>query len=196
MSNQKFSTQLNLWLTGKNPKTIDDLQAQFEGKSFAVAFLLLMSLAALPLPTGGVTHVLEIINLLLAVELIFGRKTIWLPNWAKNKSFGKMMTKNALPKFNKLIAWFEQFSRPRLSGLFGQRWFMSLLGILVFIYTLAAFLAPPFSGLDTLGGLGVVTIALSWLFEDIVLFITGIVLGSLGVAIEISLGAAAFHFII
>lgn len=196
MSNPKFSTQLNQWLRGNNPKTIGDLQSQFEGKSFAVAFLLLMSLAALPLPTGGVTHVLEIINLLLAIELIVGRNTIWLPNWAKNKSFGKMMTKKALPKFNKLIAWFEQYSRPRFSWLFRQRWFMSVIGILVFIYTLAAFMAPPFSGLDTLGGLGVVAIALGWLFEDIIIFVLGIIFGSLGVLIEISLGAAAFHFII
>ena len=34
---------------------------------------------ALPLPTGGATHVFEVIAVLLALQLIAGREHIWLP---------------------------------------------------------------------------------------------------------------------
>jgi hypothetical protein len=41
--------------------------------------VLLLGPSALPLPTGGATHVFEIIAMLLALELIAGRDQIWLP---------------------------------------------------------------------------------------------------------------------
>jgi len=70
MQGQTFSTRLSAWLKGKSPKTIKGLDETFAEKSFAVAFLLLMATAAIPIPTGGITHVFEVITLLLAAELI------------------------------------------------------------------------------------------------------------------------------
>jgi len=195
MSNQKFSQQLETWLSSKGNKTLGQLQTEFGSKSFAVAFILLMALAALPLPTGGVTHVLEIIAMLLALELIIGRQQIWLPSWAKHRHLGSIVTKKALPKLISVVAWFEKLSRSRISILFLQPWFLRLTGGLVFIFALAAFVAPPFSGLDTLPGLGVVMIALGWLFEDSAILMVGVILGGLGILLEASLGNAIFHFL-
>jgi hypothetical protein len=48
------------------------------------------------------------------------------------------------------IRWFERFSRPRATWLFDHRATANLIGLFVFGLTLSAFLAPPFSGLDTL----------------------------------------------
>ena len=45
----------------------------FEEKSFAIVFVLLLGVPALPLPTGGATHVFEVIAVLLAAQLIAGR---------------------------------------------------------------------------------------------------------------------------
>ena len=56
-----------------------------------------------------------------------------------------------------------------------------------------AFLAPPFSGLDTLPALGVVVLAVSVLLEDALFAVAGVLLSAAGVALEIVLGAAAFH---
>lgn len=183
----KFSATLNTWLQRKGSKTLGQLQEHFEEKSFAVAFLLLMSLAALPLPTGGITHLLEIVTLLLSVELIIGQRTIWLPGWAKKIKLGQVMTDKALPKFVRIIEWFERFSRPRLSGMLRQSVFLGLIGLVVFALTLTAFLAPPFSGLDTLPALGVVIISLSIILEDIVLLAAGCVVGLAGVGLILSL---------
>ena len=59
--------------------TLGGLIEVFGRKSFALLFVLLLGVPALPLPTGGATHVFEIIAILLAVQLIAGRDHIWLP---------------------------------------------------------------------------------------------------------------------
>ncbi len=65
-------------------------------------------------------------------------------------------------------------------------------GVFLAIFSAAAFLAPPFSGLDTLPSLGVVLIALSIIFEDMLLYILGLVVGVVGIGTVIVLGAALF----
>jgi hypothetical protein len=59
--------------------------------------------------------------------------------------------------------------------------------------SLAAFLAPPFSGLDTLPALGVVVLSLGVLLEDFAIVLIGVIVGAVGIALEVLLGAAAFH---
>jgi hypothetical protein len=76
---EKVSDQLERWFGEEGPRTLGSLIDMFGEKSFAVVFIVLMAVPALPLPTGGVTHVLEVITMLLALELIAGRRTIWLP---------------------------------------------------------------------------------------------------------------------
>ena len=76
---EPFSEQIEDWLRSDRRKTLGDLGDVFEEKSFAVAIVLLMFLPALPLPTGGVTHVFEAITVLLAGEMVIGLRTIWVP---------------------------------------------------------------------------------------------------------------------
>ena len=73
------SQELERWLQSDGEKTLGSLIDLFEEKSFAIVFVLLLGVPALPLPTGGATHVFEIIAVLLAGQLIAGREQIWLP---------------------------------------------------------------------------------------------------------------------
>jgi hypothetical protein len=57
----------------------------------------------------------------------------------------------------------------------------------------AAFVAPPFTGLDTLPALGAVLLSLGVLLEDAAVALAGLVFGVAGVAIEIILGRAVLH---
>src|ERR1700749_4158704 len=80
----KVSDALEQWLESDGEKTLGSLAEGFEEKSFAILFVLLLGVPALPLPTGGATHVFEIIAVLLALQLIVGRDQIWLPErWCK-----------------------------------------------------------------------------------------------------------------
>jgi hypothetical protein len=189
LTQEKVSDQLEHWFQGDRPRTLGSLIDYFEEKSFAVAFIVLMAVPALPLPTGGVTHVLEVVTMLLALELIVGRRTIWLPErWKRLELAGPSRGRFASALLGQ-IRWFERFSRPRLAPLLHQRLSGVIFGAVVFALSLIAFVAPPFSGLDTLPALGVVVVALGVLLEDFVLAAVGLVIGALGTALVIALGS-------
>jgi hypothetical protein len=195
MNRPSFSQSLNSWLKDSRSKTFGDLEKFFQEKSFAVVFLILMAPAALPLPTGGVTHVFEIITMLLAAELVIGRKSIWVPQSWRQRNLGETMQKKALPKLVSFIQWFEKRSEKRLLGLVKHRFFGRFVGVLIFLLALGSFLAVPFSGLDTLPALGVVVISLSLILEDALVFLVGLSIGIVGVLVEIFLGSAVLHFL-
>jgi hypothetical protein len=96
-----LSTQLEHWSMSDGPKTLGGLVDVFGSRSFAVLFVVLLGVPALPLPTGGATHGFELMAAILALELVAGRKHV-------------------------------------------------VFGLLVIGGSAAAFLAPPFTGLDTL----------------------------------------------
>jgi hypothetical protein len=73
------SDELEQWLESDRPKTLDNIIELFGPRSFAFVFVLLMAVPALPLPTGGATHVLEVVTMLVALQLVVGRRRIWLP---------------------------------------------------------------------------------------------------------------------
>ena len=188
-AHQTLSAQLQAWLEAEGDKTLGELIEVFEKRAFAIVFVLLMSVPALPLPTGGATHVFEAIAVLLALELIAGRDEIWLPRrWRARKvaTDGRFIT-----SLLKAIGRLERFSRPRLRFLFGHRVSNVTFGLVVAAGAIAAFLAPPFTGLDTLPALGVVLVSLGVLLEDFVLVAIGLVVGAAGVILAIFLGAAA-----
>jgi hypothetical protein len=186
----KISMQLQEWLQSDRKKTIGSLVDRFGPRSFAILFIVLMALPALPLPTGAVSHVLEVVTMLLALELILGREEVWIPKRFQDKEL-KGVTG---PKFSKAllkrISWFEKFSKPRMAHLLENRLTGVVFGAGVFAFTLTAFLAPPFSGLDTLPSLGVVVLSLGFLLGDIVVAVAGIAIGSVGVTLVIGLGKA------
>jgi hypothetical protein len=188
----KVSAQLQGWLSvDGGDKTLGGLIALFEEKSFAILFVLLLGVPALPLPTGGATHVFEVIAVLLALQLIAGRDQIWLPQrWCRLELAGPRQQR-FLGGLMRMIRRLERLSRPRLRFLFDHRASNIVFGVLVVGGSAGAFLAPPFTGLDTLPALGVVLLSLGVLLEDFVLVVVAVAVGAAGVLLEIVLGSAA-----
>jgi hypothetical protein len=187
------SDQLERWLRQEGDKTLGSLIETFEEKSFAFLFVLLLAVPALPLPTGGGTHVFEIIAMLLALQLIVGRDEIWLPQKWRDRELAGGKSEAFIVRLMKMIRFLERFSRPRLMFLFNHRVSSVVFGLLVLAGCLGAFLAPPFTGLDTLPALGVVLLSLGWIMEDALIALAGVAVGVLGVALELILGKAAVH---
>jgi hypothetical protein len=188
---EKVSDELERWLSGDGPKTLDSLIDLFGEKSFALLFVLLLGVPALPLPTGGATHVFEAIAVLLAVQLVAGAKRIWLPRRWRALELAGPRQRRFLAGLMKMIRRLERISRPRLRFLFNHRLSNAIFGLLVVGGALAAFLAPPFTGLDTLPSLGVVLLSLGVLLEDILVVILALLVGAAGMALEVFLGSAA-----
>ncbi|HEX4482754.1 MAG TPA: exopolysaccharide biosynthesis protein [Solirubrobacteraceae bacterium] len=192
---ERVSDELGRWLEGEQRKTLGSLIDAFGEGSFALIFVLLMAVPALPLPTGGVTHVLEVIVMLLALELIAGRRNVWLPQRWREVELAGAKQQKFIDTLLRRIRTLERFSRPRGRWLFGHRLSASAFGLVVLGLALTAFLAPPFSGLDTLPSLGVVVLALGYLLTDFVLTALGAAIGALGVFSVIFLGSIAVKFV-
>ena len=188
---EKLSDQLEGWLRGDEPKTIGSLIDVFEEKSFAVLFVLLLSVPALPLPTGGVTHVFEVIAMLLALELIAGRRCVWLPERWRMREIGMPTRERFATTLLPRIRWIERHSHARLGFLLDHRLAGIVYGAVTLVLVVTAFLAPPFTGLDTLPSLGVVLISLGVLLEDPLLGFAGLLVGAAGVLVVLLLGRAA-----
>ncbi len=185
------STELEHWLERGEDTTLGGLIAVFGPRSFAIVFVLLLGVPALPLPTGGATHVFEVIAVLLALQLIVGRQEIWLPERWRRIELAGAGQQRFLNGLMRVIRWLERFSRPRLRFVFHRRVTNIVFGLLVVGGSVAAFVAPPFTGLDTLPALGVVLLSLGVLLEDMAIVIGGVIIALVGVVLEVILGAAA-----
>jgi hypothetical protein len=188
-----ISDQIEAWTQSDGPKTLGGLIEVFGEKSFAVIFVLLLGVPALPLPTGGATHLFEVIAMLLALQLIIGRSQVWLPERWRRMELDTPGRQKFLRSLLKTIRFLERFSRPRLAWLFNHRLSNAVFGLIVLALSVAAFVAVPFSGLDTLPALGAVLVSLSVLMEDALLLALGVAVGAGGVLLELVLGRAALH---
>jgi hypothetical protein len=123
------SDELEQWLESDRPKTLGNIIELFGPRSFAFVFVLLMAVPALPLPTGGATHVLEVVTMLVALQLVVGRRRIWLPaRWRKLQLAGPSRVK-LLNVLLRRIRWLERFSRPRAGWLFDHVASASVFGL-------------------------------------------------------------------
>ena len=192
---EPFSDELERWLRSEGEKTLGSMSTVFAERSFAAMILLLMILPATPLPTGGVTHVFEVITVLLGLQMVIGRRTIWLPARFARRSLGATTTDKAIPFIVKVVRKVERFSRPRGVRLFEDGIFYRLIGVVVIAFAVAAALAPPFTGLDTLPALGAVVVALSMIQKDVLVLAVGVALGTGGIALALTVGAALYTFV-
>ena len=190
-----FSQELSAWLAAPGTKTLAHLEEVFGPRSFAVAVLVLMFLPALPLPTGGISHLFEFIAVILGVEMLLGRQTMWLPARWRTRPLGDRMLTSALPFMVRRIQWFERISTPRLASLITQRSTARLYGLGFVLLAAFAAAAPPFSGLDTLPAMGAVVLALSLLLADALLALIGIIIGTVGVVVIFTVGVAAYEIV-
>ena len=189
----RASELLEQWFAGEDAKTLGSLNDRFGRGAFAVAFVLLLAVPALPLPTGGATHVLEVIAMLLALQLVVGREEVWLPERFRRMELAGERQQRFIERLMRLIRRLERISRPRARFLFRGRASNVVFGLLVLVGSLGAFLAPPFTGLDTLPSLGVVLLSLGVILEDALVAIAGVVVVAAGVVLEIVLGSAVVH---
>lgn len=186
-----FSDELERWLKSDREKTLGSLVDLLGKKGFATLFVVLLAVPALPLPTGGATHAFEAVAMLLALQLIANRDRIWLPQRWRRLSVAGPTQQRFVTSLMKLVRRLEGSSRPRFRFLFGHRLSNVVYGLLAFGGSLAAFLAPPFSGLDTLPAMGVVVLSLGVLLEDFAIAAIGIAAGVAGVILEIVLWSVA-----
>jgi hypothetical protein len=190
-----FSEEITAWLKSDHPKTILGLNKVFGERTFAIIFMILMAPAALPIPTGGITDVFAIITIIIAAQMVLGRDRLWLPKRWRGMKISKSLSNTILPKLAKIIKRLERHSKPRYTFLFKSRVSKAILGVIVILFSIGTILAPPFSGLDTLPAMGVVVLSIAIVLEDGIAAIFGMVIGSLGLFLQLFFSAAIIELI-
>jgi hypothetical protein len=117
-SDARFSARLESWLKQDESKTIGALTGLLGERRFALVLTVLLFPSAIPIPTGGVTHVLELVAALVALQLIAGRRELWLPRRVREHELGEIATAKALPAIIRFVRWFERWTRPRLAAVY------------------------------------------------------------------------------
>jgi hypothetical protein len=190
-----FSEDLEAWLQESEHLLLGNLVDVLDERGFAlVLMLLLLFPSALPIPTGGVTHVFELVAVLVVAQMIVGRRELWLPRRVADHQLGDTFRGKAIPAVITRVRWLERFARPRLDRVLSTRAASSVLVAALLLFVTGAFVAPPFTGLDTLPSLGVVVVCLGLVFSDAVVVGAGLVVGTGGIAREIALGSLIWSF--
>jgi hypothetical protein len=192
---EELSDRVEAWLTGSHRKTMGDLVDRFGPQSFAVLFVVLMAVPALPLPTGGLSHLFEFVTVITALQLVAGRTDVWLPKRWDDRELPILSRPAFAAALLKRIRWFEKYSTPRGARLLEHRVTTVVYGLVIVVFAVFAFFAPPFSGLDTLPSLGVVVLSLGVLFGDALIACIGMGIGAAGVALVVGLGHVATRLV-
>lgn len=190
-----FSEELDLWLRSDGPKTLGSLDAAFAERSAAIAAMLLMFVPALPLPTGGISHAFELLTIIISAQMLAGRQALWLPRRWRSRELGAITTGKAIPAITRWVRRLERLSKPRGSHLLSHRASGRIVGGLLIVTAVTALLAPPFSGLDTLPGIGAVLIGSGFVLRDAVVIAAGVGIAVIGAAIILAAGATLAHSI-
>ena len=191
-----LSDRLESWLTDGSAKTLAGLNHVFAEKSMGIVYFVLMFPAALPLPTGGFSHVLEAIAMLVSVQLIMRRRSLWLPKSWRKKELTSLKRPRTIKFLTKYVRFVERYTRPRLRGFMHKDSVLISIGCMMFLFALASALAPLFSGIDTIPAIGAVLMALAIIFDDFVIMLAGLLMGGIGIAVVWSADAALIKLLL
>lgn len=168
--------------------TIDELAGRFGGRAFGALLFIFALACTLPLPPGAST-VFGAPLLLLAPQLMLGRRTPWLPAGLRRRSIRIADLRKSLPGVIRLLRRVEGVSRPRLRFMFsgpGHR----AIGLVSTL--LACVLVLPIWGGNLLPGAAVAVLSLSMVQRDGAMAVIGYALAVASVSVLV----LAFHIII
>jgi hypothetical protein len=185
-----LSTKVENWLLGKDDKTISGAQVAFGDRVVPVLIVMLMALPSLPIPTGGISHVMEVIAAILALQMLLGVDRLLIPKSWQNRRLPEAIEKSGFGLLVKQLKRIESKSRMRGTWLVDFPAAKRLTAICALIGIAAAFFAPPFSGLDTFPAFGVVMLMLGYILRDGIFWLLGATIALLGIVLELTVGAA------
>ncbi|MCL2923958.1 MAG: exopolysaccharide biosynthesis protein [Trichodesmium sp. MAG_R04] len=170
--NEKHTTKVTLG-------DIIDLAGE---RIFGFLLVILSLPSALPIPAPGYSIPFGILLLLLAIQLIVGSQTPWLPQSWLNRSISldkvQRILKSGIPWLQKI----ELISRPRLSYIC-----TSLIGRIVIgcaIALMAISMMIPIPGTNTLPAIGIFVTGFGLLDDDGIISLGGLVLCLMGAALS------------
>jgi len=160
-----------------------------QDRAYALLVVLLGLPNCLPMPPP-IPLVCGFVLAFVAIQMLLGRRTPWLPQALLKRSIGKPELTRAVARALPALTRLERFSKPRLTML-GGAYAVPVLGLVILILAFGLILAAPFIGQIPLG-LAVCLVGLGLVERDGVLIIAGAVFGAAGLLLSAGFAYAIF----
>ncbi|MCG9891151.1 MAG: exopolysaccharide biosynthesis protein [Thermosynechococcaceae cyanobacterium MS004] len=141
-------------------------------RTFGFLFVLLALPSALPIPAAGYSVPFGIVMLLLALQLILGAKTPWLPSKVMNHAIPltkiQGLVKSGIPWLQRI----ERLSKPRLTVVCTSRTGQTVLGLAIALMAISMMI--PIPGTNTLPAMGIFVTGFGLLDDDGAISLAGL----------------------
>lgn len=173
----RLSTELEAFFfdearTGK--VTLADILKLSGERTFGFLFVLLSLPSALPVPAPGYSIPFGVVLMLLAVQLIAGRRRPWLPAGWQQKGFDLKQVQGLMKAGIPWLKRIEVLSRPRLTPLCASYPGRIVIGIAITL--MAASMMIPIPGTNTLPAIGIFVTGFGLLDDDGAISLAGLTL--------------------
>ncbi|ATU93678.1 exopolysaccharide biosynthesis protein exod [Phyllobacterium zundukense] len=169
----------DLSATATAPVSFTELEDAFTDRSFAALLTFFAILNLLPLPPG--TGVITGIPLVLvSVQMVMGRESVWLPAFMRDKTISPERFRQVSDKVVPWLQWLERFIRPR-NWPFGRKQGDRWLGVFTTILGISVVLPMPLS--NWLPALATAIIGIALCERDGRLMLAGLILGVVSISI-------------
>lgn len=187
----------DLSLSAKTPVSFTELENAFTDRSFAALLTFFAILNLIPLPPGtGIFTGIPLV--LVSVQMVMGRDSVWLPEFLRTKSISPDRFRQISDRVVPWLQWLERYIKPR-NWPFGRKQGDRWLGAFTTILGMSVVLPMPLSNWLPAFATAIVGIALCerdgrLLFAGLVIGVAsiGIVAGFAFLAVNVISYAASF----
>jgi hypothetical protein len=169
--------------------TVRDIVAVLRDRAFALLVVLLGLPNCLPMPPP-IPLICGLLLALVAAQIAAGMAAPWLPRVLLSRSIARDDLRRAVTRAVPILQRLERWSRPRLR-IFESPVAMRAMGLLLLTLSLALIVAAPIVGQIPLG-LAVCLVGLGLVERDGIVVVGGLVVGSLGVLLNVGFVYAIF----
>lgn len=156
--------------------SIGDILAALAHRSYGPLLLLPALVSVLPIigALPGVTWTMSALSLLISLNFLFNRRSLWIPAGVRNIRFPRAAFERAVEWCRPWLKRLDSFVHPRLNLMLAPPW-PFLVAILCVALSLAMFVASIVPGGVVIPALGIVFLAVGLTTHDGLILLLGIV---------------------
>ncbi|WP_300555437.1 exopolysaccharide biosynthesis protein [Maricaulis sp.] len=160
---------------GDEALCVGDILNALAHRSYGPLLLLPALISVLPIigAIPGVTWTMSALTLLISLQFLFNRQSLWLPSGVKQITVPRGLFERSLEWSRPWLKRLDSFIHPRLNLMMGPPW-PFLVAILCVLLSLAMFVASVVPGGVVIPAFGVIFLAIGLTTHDGLILLTGI----------------------
>ncbi|MCM1983389.1 exopolysaccharide biosynthesis protein [Lyngbya confervoides] len=162
-----------------------DLLSVAEERVFGLLFVILALPSALPIPAPGYSIPFGLALFILAVQLMLGWSTPWLPHRLAKHPFSRQKAQGILRAGTPWLQKIEAVTRPRMTYICKGRIGNLILGAAIALMAISMMI--PIPGTNTIPAMGIFVLGFGLLEDDGVMSLVGLAICTVGLVVSTSI---------